>query len=1021
MSDDLQQLPIARRLPDSGHSETGEGEPGRTAPADAGSRSSRAGSWRRAWSEYWPWATLCGVGLAVVGFAWGYMHARHRASVQLAVNVPTMAGSARSERVARQSPDVFFKMLESELRSEDFLQSLASASRIPAAPDRLRASTSLQADPETGILTIGVEADRPEEGVKLANAYAAAALERVCASWDNEIRRWRKSIEDQMAAAEEQMTGVENALKAFLETNTVFDVDREIAQMDTARLESENRTAALRAQIEANKARTRILMEEFHKQNPALVSARETLALARLQFTDEHPKIKALKAALADMEAESARTRSDTNLSLSSLSNAVATGLFMQVVDLRAQGDALTRELETLQSAREQTGARMRGLWQSRSEHARLTARRQSLVECRETLTKEQSQALLLEQQGRSLNRIVGPAATETVRGAAELKSGLAWGGASGLGATALFVMLVALADGRSRRIRSESDLEEATNLPVLATLGDVKQMEPKARELWAAQTLAVLRGHLCDNDSKALICGFISATPGEGKSTWIKLLSDAASKQGYQVVVASDSKRFRSARRQSKAPASEDSMSVVPVRQAADLPMLAGARESGPPVAIGLADWIWDWQHREQFQQALTNSRMIERLAFFVELPPYSTAAGVMLAEKVPNVIWLSGRGLATSDKTRAQITTLRRSRCGLAGAVLNRAAVFLAGLTLCGTLAGSLQAQDAAAPADTKPAGGGSLTVASPEQLADWQRRLTLGPGDILDISIHGQNGTSRSGITIGPDGRINYLQANDVMAAGLTVDELREELQKALAKFILAPQVVINPTVYRSKRYYILGNVNGRGIYALDRPITVIEAIARAKGFATSFQAQNAALQVDLPRSFLVRKAADGSYGRVAVDFEGLFTRGELKQNIPLAPDDYLFFPALGPQEIYVVGEVRSAGVVPFTKDVTTLSAIAARGGFSDRAWKSRVLVIRGSLSTPQGFIVNTADVLAARGTDFKLSNRDIVYVHSKPWAKIQELIESAVMSFAQAAVVGYTGAHVGPFIKEPLINK
>jgi protein involved in polysaccharide export with SLBB domain len=275
-------------------------------------------------------------------------------------------------------------------------------------------------------------------------------------------------------------------------------------------------------------------------------------------------------------------------------------------------------------------------------------------------------------------------------------------------------------------------------------------------------------------------------------------------------------------------------------------------------------------------------------------------------------------------------------------------------------------------------------------------------------------------KTGLFIGPDGRLNYLEAQDVMAAGLTVDELRAKLEGILAKFRLSPRVIMNPVAYASKKYYLLGNVTRRGVYSLDRPVTVIEAIARAGGFVPAQQYRNALTQADLSHSFLVRRGSDGEFGRMAVDFEGLFQRGELSQNLPLAPDDYLFFPPLGLQEVYVLGEVIKPGVVPYTKDMTVMGAIIAQGSFTPRAYKSKVLVVRGSLNRPQTFVVNTSDILTARGPDFPLSNRDIVYVHRRPFAKAEELLEAAVLTFVRSFVNSAAIYNVGPFIKEPLIK-
>src|SRR6185295_8458412 len=55
-------------------------------------------------------------------------------------------------------------------------------------------------------------------------------------------------------------------------------------------------------------------------------------------------------------------------------------------------------------------------------------------------------------------------------------------------------------------------------------------------------------------------------------------------------------------------------------------------------------------------------------------------------------------------------------------------------------------------------------SFSVSSPDRLADWQKHLTLGPGDILEMSLYGQADSLRSNLSIGPDGRLNYLEARD-----------------------------------------------------------------------------------------------------------------------------------------------------------------------------------------------------------------------------------------------------------------
>ena len=42
----------------------------------------------------------------------------------------------------------------------------------------------------------------------------------------------------------------------------------------------------------------------------------------------------------------------------------------------------------------------------------------------------------------------------------------------------------------------------------------------------------------------------------------------------------------------------------------------------------------------------------------------------------------------------------------------------------------------------------------------------------------------------LVIGPDGRITFLEAENVMATGLTVDELRAKFDAELARFYKSP---------------------------------------------------------------------------------------------------------------------------------------------------------------------------------------------------------------------------------------
>ena len=121
----------------------------------------------------------------------------------------------------------------------------------------------------------------------------------------------------------------------------------------------------------------------------------------------------------------------------------------------------------------------------------------------------------------------------------------------------------------------------------------------------------------------------------------------------------------------------------------------------------------------------------------------------------------------------------------------------------------------------------------VPGPQAQATRVPSCVLVGKQLVNFALYGQPEFNQADVFIGPDGRISFLQAQDIMAAGLTVDELRAKFDEALSKYYRTPRTIITPTNFRSKKYYVLGKVVNRGVFTLERPLTIVEAVARAKG--------------------------------------------------------------------------------------------------------------------------------------------------------------------------------------------
>ncbi len=323
-------------------------------------------------------------------------------------------------------------------------------------------------------------------------------------------------------------------------------------------------------------------------------------------------------------------------------------------------------------------------------------------------------------------------------------------------------------------------------------------------------------------------------------------------------------------------------------------------------------------------------------------------------------------------------------------------------------------VRAEDAIIPTAPKPSAPLVFAGSNSKIKAAWQEHYTLGPNDVIGFSFYGHPELARPNVVIAPDGRVNYLQALGVMAAGKTIDELREVVTAELSRYYVRPRVIVTPGELRSKKFYILGKVINKGAFTLERPMTVIEAVAQAGGLETGIFQLNTVELADLPRSFLIR-----NHQRVPIDLDKLFRHGDLTQNILIEPDDYLYFPSSVNNEIYVLGAVGSPGAQGLSIDASVLGSITLAGGFTENAFRQRVLVVRGSLENPERFIVNIKDVLAGKVPDFRLLPRDLVYVSNRPWIRVEDLADLAVTSFIQTVVTTWTGRNIGPFITSPVV--
>ena len=285
------------------------------------------------------------------------------------------------------------------------------------------------------------------------------------------------------------------------------------------------------------------------------------------------------------------------------------------------------------------------------------------------------------------------------------------------------------------------------------------------------------------------------------------------------------------------------------------------------------------------------------------------------------------------------------------------------------------------------------GETNSIEPVWLKPTTNEFRLGPGDHLEVDLIGSGQGSQPAL-VGPDGKIYFDLLPGLQVWGLTTAQTGTLLEHELAKFYKNPRVSITLHEVRSSRVWVLGRLNTPGIYPLETPMTIIDAVTRAGGlYSAQFTGTTEEL-ADLQHSFLLR------HGRfLPVNFKKLIHEGDMSQNVYLEPDDFIFLPSAMSSQVYVLGSVRSPRPVSFKDNVTLSSAIANAFGTLPDAWLGEVVIIRGSLTDPHYAVVNFQDIISGKAPEVALQPRDIVYVPDHPLGLFRNAIKTVVDTFVR----------------------
>src|ERR1700691_5889076 len=150
------------------------------------------------------------------------------------------------------------------------------------------------------------------------------------------------------------------------------------------------------------------------------------------------------------------------------------------------------------------------------------------------------------------------------------------------------------------------------------------------------------------------------------------------------------------------------------------------------------------------------------------------------------------------------------------------------------------AVQSSNAASAEDRVPS-----VASSPKNLerlqALWEARskgtstdYPIGIGDLLQISVAGVDDFKERTVRVGSEGNIDLPLIGTIHAAGIPESQLRDNLAKALEKYMYDPQVDLFVKEYKSRQVAVVGAVRGPGLITLSGAgESILDVLTQAGG--------------------------------------------------------------------------------------------------------------------------------------------------------------------------------------------
>ena len=216
----------------------------------------------------------------------------------------------------------------------------------------------------------------------------------------------------------------------------------------------------------------------------------------------------------------------------------------------------------------------------------------------------------------------------------------------------------------------------------------------------------------------------------------------------------------------------------------------------------------------------------------------------------------------------------------------------------------------------------------------VASFAQDYVVGEGDVLRIVVYDHDDLTTTARVSG-EGVITFPLIGQVEVKGLTLSQVADKITSLLSDgYVVNPQVNIFIQEFRSKKAFIMGEVQKPGLYVLPGQTTFMSLLSEAGGLTKDAG----------DKAIIKRKAnpSDKNESVITVDLKRLIEKGDTSQDVPIMDGDSVYITKAG--LFYVTGEVKKPDAYKYEDGITVIKAVTMAGGFTDKASKGRVKILR-----------------------------------------------------------------------------